>query len=274
MVGGSSPPPENAVVLSRSAVLAYAPGAETKPVPAKLLVLDRDAIGKYVPASVAKTLDTRLDPLLHQILAESGATVIVKVSAVALDQPIFDITSSVIARLNGRHDKIHYPQLLPVHILTIDRDAAIKNSKVYKSVQVQIDHLVNAGVAEMQEEKDQLAQEGTELQQKLPSLSPEDATAQEQAYDAKLQALQNEAAARDQAIKDSLPAVDRKVGFALEGALDKVMKRTGSQIVLMSDAITHMPPAHDATGEALRNLDESLPDVTLKPRSITPVAGH
>lgn len=262
--GGTAQPPANAVVLSKSAVLIYAPAAETRPLTARPLVLNRDAVTKFAPTATPAALDA----LLREIMRNSGATVIVKADMVAAAMPSFDITGAVIDRMKGRRDIINYPQAFPVHLLTIDRDAIIKNSKVYRSVQLQADQFVRTAQEELEQEGDKLADEGTELQEKIPSLSPEDAAAQQAAYDAKHAAFEREPAAREQAIKDAIALVDRKVGYAIEAALDKVMKRTGSQIVLLSSATASMPPAHDATGEVLRYLDEALPDVTLKPRTI------
>ncbi|HUJ03274.1 MAG TPA: OmpH family outer membrane protein [Rhizomicrobium sp.] len=227
------------------------------------LVLDRAAAIKFVPQTKSQTIDAKVDALLDGAMSKGGATMILNRSAVVVGEPIFDITEDVYDRLTGRNTKIAFPQGAPVRILEIDRDALLADSKVGKSIGVQVNYLVNQAEADFLPRKMDLNKQADEVKAKASSLSPQEYQAEADAYNAALKSFQSDVELRQKVIEDAVLRARRQIETELSAILDRLMQRHGAQLILANDTILYAPANLDITGETVSELDRIMPDIKL-----------
>lgn len=272
----------DALVLNKSAALLYAPSADlsgdiervldkthsprgpalpgpaAQPLASRPLVLNRAFVKEYVRAPKTGTLDAKIDAQIPGIMRETGATVILDSKSVAIDLPVFDISSAVIARLNGKNLKLSYPQALPVLMLEVNGTAIATESKVGKSIGIQVQYLIRAAQAEFLPRASEIGQE----QAALNSGQPDPAAMA--ALEAKRQAYNQDIQARQREIDEAVAVASRKVEIVTGGLLEALMHQHGAGVLLDSSAVAGAPPGLDLTGEAIAALDRALPDVKVE----------
>lgn len=273
---------EQAFVLKKSATLLYSPTADlsgdieraldkthsprdsappgriAQPLASRPLVLNRAFVKAYVRAPKTGSLDAEIGAQIPAIMRETGATVILDSKSVAIDLPVFDISGAVIARLNGKRFKLTYPQTLPVLMLKVNGTAIAMQSRVGKSIGIQVQYLVRAAQAEFVPRASEIGQ----AQAALNSGQPDPAAVA--ALEAKRQAYNDDIKARQKEIENAVAVASRKVEIVTGGLLEALMRQHGAGVLLDSGAVADAPAGLDLTGEAIAALDRALPDIKVE----------
>lgn len=147
-------------------------------------------------------------------------------------------------------------------IVVIDRAAILRDSKVGQDIARQVQTYSEQAKKDLSSRGKTLQEEGQKLQQQIAILAPDLKQKKIAAFEARRDALQDQAQKKSQQIQGGVMAAQAAVEKALAPILENILKERGANMVLDKQAVIYAnSPAFDITGEAIRMLDAKLPSI-------------
>ncbi|HEV2563436.1 MAG TPA: OmpH family outer membrane protein [Rhizomicrobium sp.] len=239
-------------------------GGKIQPLNPHMLVVSKDAVSKITEAEKIANSPQRFSQIVKQIAADNRLGFVLERDAVVLGAGDLDATSDAIYRLRGGRGRVPHPSAgRLVHILVINRNDILQQSKVGKSIVAQVNDLTDAAKAEFAQRANALQQDSQTLNDKLATLSPEEGDREVAAINARQAALQADAQARQQKIQDAILAARSKIEAVLGPILREMLDRRGVDLLVDNGVVLQAPSRFDVTAESIAQLDAKMPSVAL-----------
>lgn len=145
-------------------------------------------------------------------------------------------------------------------IVVLDRAALLQFSKVGQDIAKQLQTMGTQARASLEAQQKSLAAEGAQLRQQTAILSGELRKQKEDAFNAKVQNIQNSAERRQAQLQQAAAAAQQAVAKALQPLVDEIVKSRGANLVVDKNAVIFANNnAFDITAEAIAKLDARMP---------------
>jgi len=147
-------------------------------------------------------------------------------------------------------------------IVVLDRSALLQFSKAGQDVSKQLQALSNQSRVNVEAQQKSLAAEGEKLRQEIAILGPEARKQREDAFNAKVQGMQQSAERRQMQLQQAAADAQQSLAKALEPIVNEIVKARGANMVVDKSAVIFAnSDAFDITPDAIARLDAQLPTI-------------
>ncbi|WP_373050445.1 OmpH family outer membrane protein [Thalassovita aquimarina] len=145
-------------------------------------------------------------------------------------------------------------------VLTIDSERLYADSLFGKRVQNEFEAAVAVLEAENREIEGQLIEEEKQLTEKRPGMAPEEFRVLADAFDAKVQRIRNERAAKLRALAQSRENAQRLFLKSISPVLESIMTEAGAAVIVESRSVFLSARIIDVTSDAVSRIDARIGD--------------
>jgi outer membrane protein len=160
--------------------------------------------------------------------------------------------------------------LAPPSIVVVDMTEIMRDSKAAKSIQAQVQKVMDAYSNEVSLKENDLKVMQDELERQRTVLAPEVFNARSQEYQQRYAALDREVQVKRQQMQQSYSDAMTKVENAALQIVADVAKERKANMVVAKAALLYMEDGFDVTAEVTKRLDEKVPTMTV---NLTAAAG-